>query len=112
MKKARVFILQGLFCFFALSLCWIHYLEKQNELTELRLYGPRLALEIKGIQEENTRLKYQLQEFESPGNLMQMLGDSRFSYLKHPVSKDILVLQEEKEFFLVEPKQTFVAGAP
>jgi hypothetical protein len=112
MGQVKALIFQSLCCFFVLGLCSILYLEKQNKLTQMRLYAPKLAQEIKGIQEENARLRYQLQEFESPGHLMQFLQEERFSHLKHPACKDILVLLEGKEFHPIESSQTFVAGAP
>jgi hypothetical protein len=112
MKKSKALLIQGLLCFLGLSCCSILYLEKQNKLTELRLYAPRLALEIREIQEENTRLQYQVQEFESSEHLIRLLQQERFAHLKHPVNKDILVFRQDKEFFPIESKQTFVAGVP
>ncbi len=94
MGKKLTYIVQAVICLTGLSAALIAYLEKQNELTELRLCVPKLQLEVKGIQEENTRLKYQIQAFESPQHLMELAGASEYSHLKHPSTKEILVLQD------------------
>lgn len=112
MKKGRTTIIQIFTCLIAVSTCWFSYLEKQNELTELRLYAPRLVQEIKGIREKNTQLKYQIQQLESPENLMKLACDAKFQHLKHPFGKDILVLQEGTDSLLMENNNTLAAGAP
>lgn len=119
MKKG---IITKLFvCLSVFSLCLFSYLEKQNQLTELRLYAPRLVKEIKGIQEENTRLHYEIEQFESPDNLMQLARDTRFSHLKHPLSKEVVMLEEglavefpatrAGESVSFKPKLTLAVGA-
>jgi cell division protein FtsL len=121
MGQKKGFVLQVFLCLMLFSICWFSYLEKQNELTELRIYVPKLVKEIKYIQEENTRLKYQIEQFENPERLMKMASETRFSHLKHPLNKEILVLQEavalelpsqsEKESVPLKPKLTLAVGA-
>jgi cell division protein FtsL len=121
MGQKKGFVLQVFLCLMLFSICWFSYLEKQNELTELRIYVPKLVKEIKYIQEENTRLKYQIEQFENPERLMKMASETRFSHLKHPLNKEILVLQEavalelpsqsEKESVPLKPKITLAVGA-
>ncbi len=94
MGKRFSYILQATIALTCFSGSLIAYLEKQNELTELRLCVPKLQQEVKGIQEENTRLRYQVQAFESPEHLMELAGASEYSHLKHPSCKEILVLQD------------------
>ena len=119
MKKG---IMPKLFvCLSLFSLCLFSYLEKQNQLTQLRLYAPKLVKEIKGLQEENTRLRYEIEQFESPDNLMLLARDSRYSHLKHPLSKEVLMLQEglavefpsstASETVSIKPKTTLAVGA-
>ena len=117
--RKKAFILQIL-CFVAVGISLIAYLEKQNDLTDLRLYVPRLVLEIKTIQEENAQLKYQIQEFESPDHLIKMAAAAEFSHLKHPLGKEILVLQDEsglewssdlEKNILLKPENTLAVGA-
>ena len=82
-------------CLSALAFCLLSYLEKQNELTELRLVIPKMEKEIKIIQEENQELIYQIQAFESPDHLIEMAMQPEFSHLKHPFQKEVLVLKED-----------------
>jgi hypothetical protein len=119
MKKG--IILKLSVCLSVFSLCLFSYLEKQNELTQLRLYAPKLVKEIKCINEENTRLKYEIEQFESPDHLMMLARDTRFSHLKHPLNKDVIMLLEgyaveylqsrSEQSISSKPKVTLAVGA-
>ncbi|MBI3236577.1 MAG: hypothetical protein HYZ48_02570 [Chlamydiales bacterium] len=67
-------------------------------MTRLRLDLPRLAKEVKDLQEGNTRLQYQVDLFESPQHLMQLASLAEFSHLKHPMVKDIVTLDQGLAF--------------
>jgi hypothetical protein len=73
------------------------YIEKQNELTELRLAIPALSKEVKALHEENQRLKYEIDQFESPIHLMELARKPEFSHLKYPTVREIVVLEEPPE---------------
>jgi len=60
------------------------YIDKQNELISVRLMIPVIDKELKAIKEENVRLKYQLDCFLCPLNLMEIANRPEFSYLKFP----------------------------
>jgi hypothetical protein len=79
-------------CMFAAGWTLLTVIEKQNELVELRLAIPVLEKEVNKIAEENTRLKYEIELFESPMHLMELAGKPQFSHLKFPYNRDILVL--------------------
>ncbi len=100
MGQKKGFIVQVCLCLVMLGVSLFSYLEKQNQLTELRIYIPKLVKEIRLIQEENVNLKYQIQTFESPEHLMQLSSESKFSHLKYPLSKEVLVLQEASQLDL------------
>lgn len=72
------------------------YIYKQNELTELRMAIPSLAKEVRSIQEENNRLKYEIDQFESPIHLMELLRMPEFSGLKYGYSKDVVIFPNVK----------------
>jgi hypothetical protein len=121
MKQKKGFIIQVFLSLGIVSASLFSYLEKQNELTELRIYVPKLVKEIKSIQEDNTRLRYQIQEFEGPEHLMQLAADTKFHHLKYPLAKEVLVLQgsfevessmiEKNENSLSKFKHTLAVGA-
>lgn len=101
MNKAgiyRIFI-----CIFILSVFLYRTLHEHNQLTELRFSVPRLAKEIKVIREENKRLFYQMEHFESPENLLQLAAQERYSYLKQPLLKEILHCPEGVALQVPEP---------
>ena len=121
MGPGKGFTVQISLCLMTLGACLFSYLEKQNEITELRIYVPKLVKEIRGLQEQNIQLNYQIQAFESPEHLMQLASDVKFSHLRYPLNKEVLVLQEapqidsspdEKiECFLPKFKHTLAVGA-
>lgn len=72
------------------------YIDKQNALTELRLAIPAMEKEVKQIQEENIRLLYDINQFESPIHLMQLARKPEFGHLKYPYLNDEIILSEGK----------------
>jgi len=81
-------------CIFSFGFFLYSYIDKQNKLTELRILIPGLVKEIKTIDEENTRLQYEIDQFENPGHLIELARHSEFSHLKHPFIKDVLTVNE------------------
>ncbi len=112
----RILICIGTFGFFLYS-----YIDKQNAITRLRLQIPVIAKEIKDIKEENTRLHYEIDLFESPEHLMEIARQSEYSHLKQPMLKEVLTMAEglalqvssenEEEKTAVRPKWKFAIGA-
>ena len=73
-----------LFCIAFAGLLLYKYIDKLNELTELRLSIPILAREVKEIRERNLELQYAIDTFESPLHLMELARMPEFGYLKYP----------------------------
>ena len=69
------------------------YIEKHNQLTALRIEVPILTKKLKSVEEENTRLQYEIEKFENPLNLMQLARKPQFGHLKHPYTNDIIQLK-------------------
>src|SRR5262245_8536307 len=91
-----------LICIFATGLTLYAYVDKQNDLTELRLVIPQLAKEVKNIQEENISLQYEIDRFESPIHLLELSRKPEFSHLKFPFVNDITILPESPPLTLQE----------
>lgn len=70
------------------------YIDKHNELVELRLLIPQVEKDLKAVQEENMRLKYEIDRFESPIHLMEMARKPEFSHLKYPQTSEVVILPE------------------
>lgn len=81
-------------CIIALGVFFFLYLDTQIEIMRLRLKVPQLAKELKVIQEENVRLKYQIDQFESPENLLYLSRKPQFSHLKQPNQDEIIILNQ------------------
>jgi hypothetical protein len=83
-----------LICIAAVSLTLYKYIDKLNELTELRLSIPILSKEVKDIHEKNLELQYAIEQFESPLHLMELAQKPEFGHLKYPMLADIVFLPE------------------
>jgi cell division protein FtsL len=71
------------------------FIEKQNRVTELRLAIPVLAKKVRKLKEENSRLRYEIEQFESPIHLMELARKAEFSHLKYPYVKDVIVIEDD-----------------
>jgi hypothetical protein len=91
--KKNLFLRLG-FCFVLCGFCLYSYLEKQNELTELKIKLPEVDQEFRLSREENRRLSYEIDQFQSPSHLIELVRRPEFSHLKHPLLKEILTVPE------------------
>ena len=81
-------------CLALFGFCLYSYLEMQNQLTRLLIELPEMDQEIKLVREENKRLSYEIDQFQSPSNLIELAHRPEFSHLKHPLLKEILTVPE------------------
>lgn len=82
------------FCLAVLGLCLYSYFDKQNELTQIKIRLPEVEKEIRLVREENRRLRYEIDQFESPTHLIELAHRPEFSHLKHPLLREILTVPE------------------
>jgi hypothetical protein len=110
----RLFPLKVFICLFTIGGYLYAYLEEQNEVTKLRMEIPRLGQDLKEISEENMRLRFEIESFENPKHLMELVLQNEYSHLKHPIVSDIVmvpqggkrekqVLNQSKEMFFLHP---------
>ena len=70
------------------------YIDKLNDLTELRLSIPVLTRQLKEIHEQNLELQYAIDSFESPLHLMELARKPEFGHLKYPTIDEIILIPE------------------
>lgn len=87
-------LIRLLICISFAGLMLYKYIDKLNDLTELRLSIPILAREVKDIHEQNLELQYTIDCFESPLHLMELARKPEFGHLKYPSINEILLLPE------------------
>ncbi len=83
----RLLICLLVFCF-SLYL----YIDKHNEITELRLQIPPISDEVRELEQTQKRLLFQKASFENPSHLMELLRKPEFSYLKKPSLDNVYYL--------------------
>ena len=97
-KKGKINLIRGFVCIIAAGFTLFAYIEKQNELTELRLAIPQLTKEVATLREDNVRLKYEIERFESPLHMMELMRSPEFSHLKFPyIDQEIFIPVESHE---------------
>jgi len=85
-----------LLCVFIGGATLYAYVNKQNQLTQMRLKIPPLEKEVKRLREENRRLKYEVDQFENPVHLIELLNKPEFAHLKHPSIDDVAIIEVQK----------------
>ncbi len=85
-------------CLAVFGFCLYSYLEAQNKLTELKIHLPDIDKEVRLLQEENRKLAYEIDRFQSPAHLIELVSFPEFSHLKHPVLQEILTVSEALAF--------------
>ncbi|EPP35061.1 putative ftsL [Chlamydia ibidis] len=83
------------FCFCFLGSLLYCYINKQNDLTKLRLEIPRLWSRLRQLEQENTTLIFLIDKLESPEHLMQIASLPEYSYLQYPQEDTIQILSYE-----------------
>lgn len=66
------------------------YISANNDLIKKRIEIPLLQKSLKELKKENERLQYEINQFESPAHLMQLLHQPEYSHLK-PVYQDKVI---------------------
>jgi hypothetical protein len=82
-----------LICIVVMGAFLYAYILKQNVITELRLQIPMVARELEAIKQENVRLQFEIDQFESPQHLMELSNQPQFSHLKHPLLNEIISIE-------------------
>jgi hypothetical protein len=81
-------------CLGTAGICLYSYLDLQNRQTKLKILLPEKQKQVDLVLEENRRLAYEVDQFESPANLIEMAHRPEFAHLKHPLLKEILTVPE------------------
>lgn len=89
----RLLIQMGI-CVGVFGFCLYSYLDLQNKVTKLKIQLPKLEEEIRLICEENQRLSYEIDHFESPAHLIELASQAEFRHLKHPYLREVLTVPE------------------
>lgn len=88
-------LIRLMICISFAGLTLYKYIDKLNELTELRLSIPVLVRELSEIREDNVELQYAIDSFENPAHLMELARQPEFGHLKYPALSDILFVPEK-----------------
>ncbi len=85
-----------LICIFVVALFLYTFINKQNEITELKIHIPKLAKQVRSLQDENALMRFEISRSENPHDLITLSRSPDFSYLKYPRTSDVIVIKEEE----------------
>jgi len=85
-------LIRLLLCIFVLAGFLYAFINQQNQIVKLRLQIPQVQKELALIEQENTRLQFQIDQFESPTHLMELKKKPQYSHLKQPLEDDIIIV--------------------
>ena len=86
-------------CLFVFGVCLYSYINKQNELTALKMELPKLAKDIVDLKEEIKKMQYEVESYENPQYFMDLVRKPQFGYLKHPFIEEVLQVTESVALF-------------
>lgn len=105
MNKSIIFKI--FICLFVFGICLYSYIDKQNELTSLKIEIPKVAKEIEDLKQEIKKMHYEVEMFENPAYLMQLIRQPQFGYLKHPFIEDVLTVPRGVALFDEKDKEIY-----
>lgn len=91
MKASYALSLRLLICFAAVGLTLYGSILSTNDVTAVQLAIPILEKRVKNLQKENERLQYEVDQFENPLHLMELLRKPEFGHLKYPSTTDVII---------------------
>ena len=89
----RGLLFRLLICIFSLGGFLYTYIDKQNDLTELKMEIPELAKQLRNLEEENGQLSLEIERLENPSCLIKRLREKEYSHLHYPYVNEVVVLK-------------------
>lgn len=97
-------MLRMLCCLAVFALYLYHIIQKQNAINYLSLQIPKITRDLRAIEEENVRLRFEIECFESPDQLMRLVRTQEYTHLRYPLLKEVFSLPEGLAVH-IEPKK-------
>ena len=77
-------LIRLLLCIFISAFLLYSYIDKLNDITELKIEIPKLSEEVQVLREENNTLVLQIEKVENPKSLIEKSRLPEYSHLKQP----------------------------
>lgn len=81
---SRRLLIRLLLCILFSAFLLYSYIDKLNDITELKIEIPKLAEEVQVLREENAALILQIEKIENPQSLMEKMRQPEYSHLREP----------------------------
>jgi hypothetical protein len=84
-----------LICTVSFSAALCAYLNARNDVTKLMIDLPRLSKELSFLEEQNTILRYKVEQFENPSYLLNLLKTSEYASLLPAVATEVIAIKKD-----------------
>lgn len=75
----------------------VRHVQRQNDLTRLRLEIPQIAMQARDLQERALQLREEVGKHLAPKALLDQLDRGLFDHLSVPLPQQIWIMEEEGE---------------
>lgn len=86
-----------LICVISFSVALCAYLHARNDVTKLMIQLPRLSKELNLVEEQNTILQFEVEKFENPAFLLNLLKTTEYAHLLSRESTETIALEVSKD---------------
>ena len=85
-----------LICVISFSVALCAYLNARNDVTCLMIELPRISHELSLIEEKNTILKFEVEKFENPSYLLNLLNTCEYAHLLPREGYEVIAVDAQK----------------
>ena len=82
-------------CILMLAALLYSMVRMQNQVTHYRLQIPQITKKLDDLKQENIRLQFEIDQFESPVHLIPLARSPAYGHLKYPLKNEVEVLIKE-----------------
>lgn len=84
-----------LICVISFSVALCAYLNARNDVTKLMIQLPKLSTDLSLVEEQTTILKYEIEKFENPSYLLNLLKRSEYASLGMGKDTETIAISKE-----------------
>ncbi len=83
-----------LICIVVLGVALYNYIDRQNDLTALKMAIPGLVDTVRSLEEENAQLSLEIEQLENPTRLIKLLRQKEYSHLHYPYADEVMTCEK------------------
>lgn len=90
---SRGLLVRLLICILFVGALLFQTIRWQNKITALRLEIPKINQQLRAVEGEVSRLRFEIEKFENPAHLLELTQDPQFSHLRYPTGGEVQIVK-------------------